>query len=135
MAFSAATGRSHFAHRLAWPVTSLDDALDKLRAFHAKEPAGTTQPAPRVKMAFLFTGQGSQYAGMGRRLYDAYPVFRDAIDRCRAVADALLDKPLLDVLSAGATTSTRPATASRPCSRCSTRSPRCWRRSAWCPTP
>ncbi|OXI15941.1 hybrid non-ribosomal peptide synthetase/type I polyketide synthase [Burkholderia sp. AU15512] len=100
VAFSAATGRSHFAHRLAWPVTSLDDALDKLRAFHAKEPAGTTQPAPRVKMAFLFTGQGSQYAGMGRRLYDAYPVFRDAIDRCRAVADALLDKPLLEVLSA-----------------------------------
>ncbi|VWD46488.1 non-ribosomal peptide synthetase/type I polyketide synthase [Burkholderia contaminans] len=100
VAFSAATGRSHFAHRLAWPVTSLDDALDKLRAFHAKEPAGTTQPAPRVKMAFLFTGQGAQYAGMGGRLYDAYPVFRDAIDRCRAVADPLLDKPLLDVLSA-----------------------------------
>ncbi|AOJ40108.1 non-ribosomal peptide synthetase [Burkholderia lata] len=100
VAFSAATGRSHFAHRLAWPVTSLDDAIDKLRAFQAKESAGTTQPAPRVKMAFLFTGQGSQYAGMGRRLYDAYPVFRDAIDRCRAVADALLDKPLLEVLSA-----------------------------------
>ena len=100
VAFSAATGRSHFAHRLAWPVTSLDDAIDKLRAFHAKEPAGAAQPAPRVKMAFLFTGQGSQYAGMGRRLYDAYPVFRDAIDRCRAVADPLLDKPLLEVLSA-----------------------------------
>ncbi|WP_175038004.1 type I polyketide synthase, partial [Burkholderia contaminans] len=100
VAFSAATGRSHFAHRLAWPVTSLDDAIDKLRAFHAKEPAGAVQAAPRVKMAFLFTGQGSQYAGMGRRLYDAYPVFRDAIDRCRAVADPLLDKPLLEVLSA-----------------------------------
>ncbi|WP_423395908.1 amino acid adenylation domain-containing protein [Burkholderia sp. LMG 21824] len=100
VAFSAATGRSHFAHRLALPVTSLDDAIDKLRAFHAKEPAGAAQPAPRVKMAFLFTGQGSQYAGMGRRLYDAYPVFRDAIDRCRAVADPLLDTPLLEVLSA-----------------------------------
>ncbi len=100
VAFSAATGRSHFAHRLALPVTSLEDAIDKLRAFQAKEPAGAAQPAPRVKMAFLFTGQGSQYAGMGRRLYDAYPVFRDAIDRCRAVADPLLDKPLLDVLSA-----------------------------------
>ncbi|UOB60662.1 amino acid adenylation domain-containing protein [Burkholderia pyrrocinia] len=100
VAFSAATGRSHFAHRLALPVTSLEDAIDKLRAFQAKEPAGAAQPAPRVKMAFLFTGQGSQYAGMGRRLYDAYPVFRNAIDRCRAVADPLLDKPLLDVLSA-----------------------------------
>ncbi|KAG8149329.1 non-ribosomal peptide synthetase/type I polyketide synthase [Burkholderia catarinensis] len=100
VAFSASTGRSHFAHRLALPVTSLEDAIEKLRAFHAKEPAGAAQPAPRVKMAFLFTGQGPQYAGMGRRLYDAYPVFRDAIDRCRAVADPLLDKPLLEVLSA-----------------------------------
>ncbi|MFA8391016.1 amino acid adenylation domain-containing protein [Burkholderia ubonensis] len=100
VAFSASTGRSHFAHRLALPVSSLEDAIEKLRAFQAKEPAGATQPAPRVKMAFLFTGQGSQYAGMGRRLYDAYPVFRDAIDRCRAVADPLLDKPLLEVLSA-----------------------------------
>ncbi|WP_175747769.1 non-ribosomal peptide synthetase/type I polyketide synthase [Burkholderia ambifaria] len=99
VAFSASTGRSHFAHRLALPVTSLEDAIEKLRAFQAKEPAETAQP-PRVKMAFLFTGQGSQYAGMGRRLYDAYPVFRDAIDRCRAVADPLLDKPLLEVLSA-----------------------------------
>ncbi|ALX16880.1 non-ribosomal peptide synthetase [Burkholderia cepacia JBK9] len=100
VAFSAAAGRSPFAHRLALPVTSVEDAIDKLRAFQAKEPAGAAQPAPRVKMAFLFTGQGSQYAGMGRRLYDAYPVFRDAIDRCRAVADPLLDKPLLEVLSA-----------------------------------
>ncbi|AYZ64937.1 amino acid adenylation domain-containing protein [Burkholderia multivorans] len=100
VAFSASTGRSHFSHRLALPVSSLEDAIEKLRAFHAKEPVGATQPAPRVKMAFLFTGQGSQYAGMGRRLYDAYPVFRDAIDRCRAVADPLLDKPLLEVLSA-----------------------------------
>ncbi|AOI68336.1 hybrid non-ribosomal peptide synthetase/type I polyketide synthase [Burkholderia ubonensis] len=100
VAFSASTGRSHFAHRLALPVSSLEDAIEKLRAFQTTEPAGATQPAPRVKMAFLFTGQGSQYAGMGRRLYDAYPVFRDAIDRCRAVADPLLDKPLLEVLSA-----------------------------------
>ena len=40
-----------------------------------------------MKLAFLFAGQGSQKAGMGKDLYEAYPAFRAAFDR----ADALLD--------------------------------------------
>ena len=51
---------------------------------------------PRI--AFLFTGQGAQYAGMTKGLYDVSQVFRAALDRCAAILRPYLDRPLLDVL-------------------------------------
>ena len=51
---------------------------------------------PRV--AFLFTGQGAQYPGMAAGLYRSQPVFREAFDRCAAVADPLLGCSLAEVV-------------------------------------
>ncbi|TDV47978.1 acyl transferase domain-containing protein [Actinophytocola oryzae] len=81
VAFSLATGRTAFAHRLA--ATGPDPAA-ALREWLASGAApgvrtGTATPAVEPVTAFLFAGQGSQRAGMGRELAARFPVFADAL--------------------------------------------------------
>jgi acyl transferase domain-containing protein len=55
-------------------------------------------PIQSPRLAFLFTGHGAQYAGMGCRLYEQSAVFREALEACEAAFRPYLDHPLHDVL-------------------------------------
>jgi len=101
---SAGAGRSHFEHRLALVAQSTEQVRETLAALSRGEsPAGIARGvlsphAARPKVAFLFTGQGSQYLGMGRQLYQNQPVFRAAIERCREALRGELPRDLLEVM-------------------------------------
>jgi acyl transferase domain-containing protein/NADPH:quinone reductase-like Zn-dependent oxidoreductase len=103
VAATLAAGRVHLEKRAACVADTTADAESALRSFAQGEiPPGLVCGAARLgerpKIAFLFTGQGSQYAGMGRQLYETEPVFRAALDRCAAILSQHLQRPLLEVL-------------------------------------
>jgi phthiocerol/phenolphthiocerol synthesis type-I polyketide synthase C len=68
------------------------------RTARAKLIRGEWTSGRPPRTAWLFSGQGSQYAGMGRDLYDAFPVVRRTLDRCQEVLRDELPIPLLDAM-------------------------------------
>ena len=88
-------------HRAALVVNSRESAIELLGALADDRPApglvrGESHDTP--KTAWLFTGQGSQYPGMARELFDTEPVFAETLNRCAAAVADVLEKPLLDVI-------------------------------------
>ena len=72
--------RTHFAVRTSFAVRNLADLEEALSAFvKLPEPVNTVKGGNK-KVAFVFSGQGTQWAGCGRALYNANPVFRRVID-------------------------------------------------------
>ncbi|MGV9567629.1 type I polyketide synthase, partial [Streptomyces sp. NPDC003480] len=96
---TAATGRSHLEHRRAVVAGSADELARGLTDGGPGTFEGQVRGARSVpEVAFLFTGQGSQYPDMGRELYERQPVFRRALDECADILDPILGRPLTTLL-------------------------------------
>ena len=98
---TAGDGRAHLEHRAALVVNSIESARELLGALADDRPApglvrGHCADAP--KTAWLFPGQGSQYAGMARELFETEPVFAETVRRCADAVAGILERPLLEVI-------------------------------------
>ena len=103
IAFTASLGRTQLSQRLAVTGRDKDELKQKLQAWRGgRTPKGLTvgQVIGKIKprIAFMFTGQGAQYAGMGFELYESQPHFAQTVQRVASIMDPELGAPLLDIL-------------------------------------
>lgn len=104
-AFTSNVGRAKYAHRFSLWADSAKEAASKLKAFAEGTDttgfvAGQAPHSKRLKIAFLFTGQGAQYIGMAHQLYETQPIFRATLDECASLLRPYLSHPLLEVIFA-----------------------------------
>ncbi|MFI8192267.1 SDR family NAD(P)-dependent oxidoreductase [Streptomyces sp. NPDC085946] len=96
LAATASAGRAHFPYRRAL----LGDTRDRLLAQLA-DPLPDRRTTGRPRIAFLFSGQGSQRFGMGRELYETETVFREVFDRCDRELAPVLGGSLVELVLYG----------------------------------
>lgn len=84
LCLSAGARRTHHSHRLAVVGEDRSALAQELRAFASGVRTPVESNGLPRRIAFVFPGQGSQWIGMGRRLLDAEPVFRHALEECDA---------------------------------------------------
>ncbi|MEU8703554.1 acyltransferase domain-containing protein, partial [Streptomyces sp. NPDC048680] len=99
--FSSVVSRAVLEHRAVVPASDREELVRGLTALaegevSASVVSGSVRPAGAT--AFLFTGQGAQRLGMGRELYEAFPVFAEAFDAVLVELDARLGRSLREVV-------------------------------------
>lgn len=117
-AFTLHTGRSAFAHRAVVAASTTADAADALARADSPWRAMRTLPPAPPGVVLLFPGQGAQYAGMGRGLYEFEPAFRAAFDECCDAVAPVLGADLRDLMFRGEASALQETAVTQPATFC-----------------
>ncbi|KAI1368096.1 hypothetical protein F5Y08DRAFT_347525 [Xylaria arbuscula] len=99
VAYSLTTSRTHFRRRLVLTASNKEDLLDGMQSAIEYEPSPPPESmSPQEpRLAVLFTGQGSQWAGMGKDLCEIYPIFHETLIEVAANFSGF-GLPLLEIM-------------------------------------
>ena len=98
VAYTLQVGRNLFAYRAALVAGSREEAIARLRAGAVKTVPPVLPQESLKNVAFLFPGQGAQTLGMGRQLFEQFPVFRQVMEEADRVLRPLLNESLIAVI-------------------------------------
>ncbi len=96
MSYTLQNGRHHFSCRAMFTARSAEECIEKLDCKTGISRSIVKRPVSTK--IFMFSGQGSQYVGMGKELYEKEQVFKENIDRCFIILKSILNEDLRDIL-------------------------------------
>ena len=98
VAYTLHRGRATFPHRRIVVAAGVAEAARALRDGDPRRVLSRVDAGKDRPVVFMFSGQGSQYVGMGRGLYESEPLFREIVDRCASALAPILGLDLRGVL-------------------------------------
>ena len=98
--YTASVRRWHYPVRAAFVGETKEEIAARLKAWLEQSGSRSDSFQKTNSVTFVFSGHGSQWIGMGRRLLETEPVFRDAMARCDAAVQSVSGWSVLKELAA-----------------------------------
>lgn len=95
LCYTAGTGREHFDYRQAFKAKDKNELITLLRESRNNNVRSVEE---KSTIAFLFTGQGSQYVSMGKELFENGSVFKKTLEECDGLMQEILGESILDIM-------------------------------------
>ena len=97
LSYTTTARRIHYQHRAMIAGSSVKDVCTQIEAA-LHDQSGMARPKNAPKIVFAFTGQGAQYPGMGKQLFEHFSIFRNEMRRLDQIVQSLGFPPMLPVI-------------------------------------